>query len=83
MIEPRREVSYGDRPAPGLPWASDAEEHMRRIPSFVRGVVVSRVEQFARERGHTQVTVELLQEVRRAMPVDFSKRRPFFLRDDA
>jgi radical SAM protein with 4Fe4S-binding SPASM domain len=83
LIEPRREVSYGDRPDPGLPWAPDAEERMRRIPSFVRGVVVSRVEAFARERGHAEVTVELLQEVRRAMPVDFSKRRPFFLRDDA
>ncbi len=83
LIEPVREVSYGDRPHPGLPWASDAEERMRRIPSFVRGVVVSRVEAFARERGHSEVTVELLREVRRAMPVDFSKRRPFFLSDDA
>lgn len=83
LIEPRQEVSYGDRPAPGLAWAPDAEERMRRIPSFVRGVVVSRVEAFARERGHAEITVELLQEVRRAMPVDFSRRRPFFLRDDA
>jgi peptide/nickel transport system substrate-binding protein len=30
----------------------------------------------------TEVTVELMREVRRAMPVDFSKRLPFFASDD-
>jgi hypothetical protein len=45
----------------------------------VRGVVTARVETFARERGYDQVTVQLLDEVRRAMPVDFSKRMPFFM----
>ncbi|MBW3661372.1 MAG: PCP reductase family protein, partial [Gemmatimonadetes bacterium] len=50
-----------------------------RIPSFVRGVVTRRVEAFARERGHARVTPELMDEVRRSLPVDFSRRRPFFL----
>jgi hypothetical protein len=54
---------------------------MARIPSFVRGVVVQRVESLARRRGMTEINVELLGEMRRTMPVDFSKRKPFFLRD--
>jgi hypothetical protein len=29
------------------------------------------------------VTIELLDEVRRSMPVDFSRKRPFFLEEDA
>jgi hypothetical protein len=54
---------------------------MERIPSFVRGVVMRRVEDYARGQGHHEVTAALLAEVRGAMPVDFSKRLPFFLRD--
>jgi hypothetical protein len=37
------------------------------------------VETYAAERGRPRVTLELLDEVRSAMPVDFSKARPFFL----
>ena len=55
---------------------------MERIPSFVRGVVMQRVEDYARRNGHRQVTPELLAEVRRAMPIDFSKRKPFFVTDN-
>ena len=55
---------------------------MSKIPSFVRGVVMQRVEDFARSRGLDVVTPELLGEIRKSMPVDFSKRRPFFLGDD-
>jgi hypothetical protein len=54
---------------------------MAKIPSFVRGVVMQRVEDFARARGLTTVTPELLGEIRQSMPIDFSKRRPFFLKD--
>ncbi|HEX9691478.1 MAG TPA: radical SAM protein [Gemmatimonadales bacterium] len=76
-------VTYGAVPSRSLRWSAEAEERMRRIPSFVRGVVIDRVEQFARRHGHDEVTSDLLREVRRAMPVDFSKRAPFFLQDDA
>ena len=53
---------------------------MQRIPSFVRGVVAARVENFARERGRDVVDLSLMEEVRKSMPVDFSKRLPNFLR---
>jgi hypothetical protein len=64
-----------------LRWSTDAEARLSRIPSFVRGVVARRLEEFARERGVEEITVELMSEVRREMPVDFSKARPFFLRE--
>jgi AdoMet-dependent heme synthase len=81
-IRPPRPVSYGDPAAPALRWTPEAEARLGRIPSFVRGVVVRRLEDYARARGRSEITPELLREVREAMPVDFSKRRPFFL-DDA
>jgi hypothetical protein len=45
-------------------------------------VVMQRVEDYARRHGRWQVTPELLAEVRSAMPIDFSKRRPFFVTDN-
>jgi len=77
-VGPSREVAYGDRVELGLAWDPAASARLSSIPSFVRGVVASRVEKFARERGHGTVTLDVMSEVRRAMPVDFSKRLPFF-----
>ena len=77
----RRAISYGAAVERGLQWSAAAEERLKKIPSFVRGVVVSRIESFARERGLAVITPELLSEIRSAMPVDFSKRRPFFARE--
>ncbi|HEX5830592.1 MAG TPA: radical SAM protein [Gemmatimonadaceae bacterium] len=83
VIERARPVTYGMPATRTLPWAADADARIARVPSFVRAVVVARVEEYARRHGHGEVTTELLAEVRRAMPVDFSKRQPFFLADDA
>ncbi len=81
-LEPVRALAYGDDFAPALVWANAARERMERIPSFVRGVVMQRVEEYARRQGRWQVTPELLAEVRGAMPIDFSKRKPFFVTDN-
>jgi radical SAM protein with 4Fe4S-binding SPASM domain len=78
----RRPVTYGSAPSPSLEWSAEARARVARIPSFVRGVVTARVEAFARSRGLDTVTPDLLEEIRRAMPVDFSKKRPFFLKDE-
>ncbi len=80
-LERVQDVAYGDEFAPALVWADAARMRMERIPSFVRGVVMKRVEDYARRRGRREVTVELLAEVRRALPIDFSKRQPFFVSD--
>ncbi|HYL54184.1 MAG TPA: radical SAM protein [Gemmatimonadales bacterium] len=81
-IEPARTLAYGDDFTPVLVWVDAARERMERIPSFVRGVVMQRVEDYARRNGHRQVTPELLAEVHSAMPIDFSKRKPFFVTDN-
>ena len=79
MIEPLREVSYGLDFVPALTWSATARARLERIPSFVRGVVTKRVEDWARARGLREITPELLTEIRSAMPVDFSRRKPFFV----
>ena len=81
LIEPAREIAYGDDFQPALAWSPAARERVARIPSFVRGVVMERVEAWARRQGRREVTPELLAEVRSAMPIDFSKKRPFFVAD--
>jgi radical SAM protein with 4Fe4S-binding SPASM domain len=82
VIGPQREITYGMPSSPTLEWTEAATARTRRIPGFVRGVVVSRIEAYARSHGHAVVTVELMDEVRRTLPVDFSKRMPFFLRGE-
>src|SRR2546422_502348 len=81
LLEPAREIAYGDDFQPALAWSPAARERVARIPSFVRGVVMQRVEAWARRQGRREVTPELLAEVRSAMPIDFSKKRPFFVAD--
>jgi radical SAM protein with 4Fe4S-binding SPASM domain len=80
LLLPDGDASYGAAAAPELAWSAAAQERVARIPSFVRGVVMRRVETYAREHGHGEVTPELLDQIRREMPVDFSKKRPFFSR---
>ncbi|MFQ5679689.1 MAG: radical SAM protein [Gemmatimonadota bacterium] len=73
-------VSYGDAATRCLAWTPEAEDRLAAVPSFVRGVVARRVEEYARREGRDRVTVEMLTQVRRELPVDFSKRLPFFAR---
>jgi radical SAM protein with 4Fe4S-binding SPASM domain len=82
LVEPRRTVTYGAVATPGLDWEPEAARRMQAIPSFVRAVVTERVERFARERGYARVDLDVIAEVRRAMPVDFSRKMPFFLRKE-
>jgi radical SAM protein with 4Fe4S-binding SPASM domain len=62
-----------------LEWSPEALARIDSVPSFVRGVVMARVEKFAHERGYPRVDVDVMEEVRRSMPVDFSKKLPFFM----
>jgi radical SAM protein with 4Fe4S-binding SPASM domain len=80
LVQPRQSVTYGTMAAPTLVWTAEADGRMQRIPSFVRSVVVKRVEDYARRNGHAEITPELLDDIRKDMPIDFSKRLPFFLR---
>ena len=81
LLEGRGTVTYGSPTETELEWTPEAVARISAIPSFVRSVVTERVERFARDRGYVRVDLEVMAEVRRAMPVDFSKRLPFFLRE--
>ncbi len=81
LVKPASDSLYGvGDPVPGLTWTPEASERISRVPSFVRGVVVRRVEDYARRSGESTVSVALLDRVRSEMPVEFSKRLPFFAR---
>ena len=77
LVRPPASVTYGGC-APAFP----PRARLERIPSFVRGVVTERVEGFARDQGYAVVDVEVMAEVRRSLPVDFSRRLPFFLQKE-
>ncbi|MDP2498959.1 MAG: radical SAM protein [Candidatus Palauibacterales bacterium] len=79
-IQPPREITYGESADREMPWTEDAEERLERVPSFVRGVVANRLEDYARRKGESRVTAELMTRVRKEMPIDFSERMPFFAR---
>lgn len=73
-------ATYGAAEESTLEWSDEARARIERIPSFVRGVVSKRVETYAQREGHSTITVELLDRIRSDMPIDFSKRLPFFAR---
>jgi len=75
-----KDTTYGAPVKPGLQWDPEAQARMQKIPSFVRGVVIKRTEDYARREGHSLITLALLDEIRKGMPIDFSKKRPFFMR---
>lgn len=66
-------LSYGESAERAVAWEPQAEERMKRIPAFVRGMVVRRVEDYCREHGLHVVTARALDEIRARMPV----RPPF------
>jgi radical SAM protein with 4Fe4S-binding SPASM domain len=76
-----KDTTYGAPVIPELAWEPEAKARMNRIPSFVRGVVIKRTEDYARQHGHALITLALLDEIRSGLPIDFSKKRPFFMRD--
>ena len=82
LILPAGGIKYGESAEAELAWSEAARARVERIPSFVRGVVMKRVETYARREGVAEVTVELLDRIRREMPVDFSKKLPFFARGE-
>jgi AdoMet-dependent heme synthase len=82
VVRPNRSVTYGQPVSDsGMAWSPEAKARLDRVPGFVRAVVMGRIEKFARERGHDCVTREVMEAVRREMPIDFSKRAPFFMKE--
>jgi radical SAM protein with 4Fe4S-binding SPASM domain len=69
-------IEYGRPDSRSLEWDDAARERMRRVPAFVRGMVVRAVESRCRERGLERVTVEELERIREALPTPKIFSRP-------
>ena len=61
-------VQYGAPAVPTIDWDDAASERMKRIPAFVRGMVVKAVEDSCRKNGLDRVTIEELERIRARMP---------------
>jgi hypothetical protein len=61
-------VEYGRESPPTIAWDDAAAARMKKIPAFVRGMVVRAVEDTCRRNGLDRVTVEELERIRARMP---------------
>ena len=61
-------IEYGLESRATVAWDDAAAERMKKIPAFVRGMVVTAVEESCRKNGIPRVTVEELERIRARMP---------------
>jgi len=63
-----RAIQYGADSQTTIAWDVAAAERMKKIPAFVRGMVIRAVEESCRKNGIDRVTVEELERIRARMP---------------
>jgi radical SAM protein with 4Fe4S-binding SPASM domain len=61
-------IEYGTESPTTIAWDDAAAARMKKIPAFVRGMVVRAVEESCRKSGLDRVTVEELERIRARMP---------------
>lgn len=61
-------IHYGVESPATIDWDDAAMARMKRIPAFVRGMVIKAVEDSCRKNGLDRVTVEELERIRARMP---------------
>jgi radical SAM protein with 4Fe4S-binding SPASM domain len=61
-------IQYGAEPPKTIEWEDAAAERMKKIPAFVRGLVVKAVEESCRRNGIDRVTAQELEKIRARMP---------------
>jgi len=66
--ESKGAIEYGPESPTTIAWDDAAAERMKKIPAFVRGMVVGAVEESCRKSGLDRVTVEELERIRARMP---------------
>jgi radical SAM protein with 4Fe4S-binding SPASM domain len=66
--QPPPTIQYGTESSTTIVWDDAAAARMKKIPAFVRGMVVSAVEDSCRKVGLDRVTVEELERIRARMP---------------
>jgi hypothetical protein len=68
-VKPRvLQIEYGRESPATVAWDDAAAARMKKIPAFVRGMVVKAVEESCRKSGLDRVTVEELERIRARMP---------------
>ncbi|MBI2859168.1 MAG: radical SAM protein, partial [Chloroflexi bacterium] len=60
---------------PEVSWTSEAESRLEHVPSFVRKRVKTAVETYARDRGYSAITPDIMAEVRNRMGSSMARRR--------
>ena len=61
-------IEYGPESPATIAWDDEAATRMKKIPAFVRGMVIRAVEESCRKSGLDRVTVEELERIRARMP---------------
>jgi radical SAM protein with 4Fe4S-binding SPASM domain len=61
-------IEYGRESSTTIAWDDAASARMKKIPAFVRGMVIKAVEDSCRKGGLDRVTVEELERIRARMP---------------
>jgi hypothetical protein len=61
-------IRYGLESPATIAWDDDATARMKRIPAFVRGMVIKAVEESCRKNGLDRVTVDELERIRARLP---------------
>jgi radical SAM protein with 4Fe4S-binding SPASM domain len=61
-------IEYGGESPPTIAWDEAAAARMKKIPAFVRGMVIRAVEESCRKSGLDRVTVDELERIRARMP---------------
>ncbi len=61
-------IQYGSQSPTTIAWDDGATARMKKVPAFVRGMVVKAVEDSCRRNGIGRVTVEELERIRARMP---------------
>jgi AdoMet-dependent heme synthase len=61
-------IEYGSETPPTIAWDDAASARMKKVPAFVRGMVVRAVEETCRRNGLDRVTIEELERIRARMP---------------
>jgi hypothetical protein len=67
-VQRPKAVEYGTQSPTTIDWDDAAEARMKKVPAFVRGMVVRAVEDSCRRNGISRVTAEELERIRARMP---------------
>ncbi|MDR4505958.1 MAG: radical SAM protein [Candidatus Scalindua sp.] len=73
----KAENTFGLKKDFELSWSEDARKRLDKVPSFGRGMVIKRVEEYARKKGFTLVTPAIMKEAKEQMAVDKKMMFPF------